>query len=177
MEQSAFELILIGLEPAYEHVQEDQMQILNTLIAAHRRSEACFRAAADLSAAKTGERDDSAADFLGVFARLNKIRRIAAGTDDNQCIAGTHLVFQLETENLVKSDVIAQCSDDLNVVAHGMDAEAALTALNGILAEIADKVIRRAGAAAVSGDEDLTVILIDVQQDVNRFGKFIFPIT
>ena len=53
-----------------------------------------------------------------------------------------------------------------------MDAETAHSVADRVLSEVAYKMVRRAGASAVAGDEDLPVLLPGINQYFNRFSEF-----
>ena len=107
------------------------------------------------------------ADLLCIFAGVYNVRRIAACADDDKHVVRLHEVAQLMAEHLVERDIVSDGRHLGDVIAHGENAEAPPVAARGVLAEIADEVVRRRGAAAVSGDEHLAVIAVCVQQDAD----------
>src|SRR5262249_17845948 len=127
---------------------------------------------AELAAVAPGESDRPASDRARIFDGPQYVRRITGAADPHEQVAGMGEILELLDEHRVVGKIVGVGGECRELIGQRHDAKTRGAVEAGAFYDVAGKVGRRRGAAAVAADEDMPPVRARVAVQPHGLSRF-----
>ena len=150
-------------------VREEGVNIFHDFVASGRDVKIDVGMFFEFSAVETGESENRRTVSASVLGRLDDIRRVAAGGNQNNQVAVVHQIAELPFKNGFVAAIVSQSGDRRGIGAKRQNSRRFVVGTGDILSEIRRQMNGECRAAAVACGKDLLVLRVCLADQFNRF--------